>query len=108
MTTDPLVCPGDLVALRQCDHLDGLRPIRLRVIEVWPAPPARSWVTLTGREINDGEPDRDGKAVTVRPYKDALARPGAVTRSSPGAGNPIVAPASGDPDRDRDRPLGPC
>ena len=94
MTDEPLVCPGDLVALRQCDHLDGLRPVRLRVIEVWPSPQWRSWVMLTGYEIDD-DPDRHGKTVSVRPYKDALKRPGTVAKSTPGAGNPIVAPAPG-------------
>ncbi|MFV2022078.1 hypothetical protein [Micromonospora sp. LOL_023] len=75
-----VVCPGDLVALRQCDHLDGRRPIRLRVEEVWPSPDWRSWVTLYGREINSEDPDRDGAIVSVRAYRDALARNGAVTK----------------------------
>ncbi|MFY1655121.1 hypothetical protein ACN27J_30105 [Solwaraspora sp. WMMB762] len=81
---EALVCPGDLVALRQCDHLDGKRPVRLRVQEVWPSPEWRSWVLLYGREINDEEPDRDGKAVGVQAYKDALGRPGVVIRTDRG------------------------
>lgn len=86
MTANPgaelLVCPGDLVALRQCDHLDGKRPVRLRVAEVWPSPEWRSWVSLYGREVSE-DPDLNGKAVGVQAYKDALRRPGAVTRSPP-------------------------
>ena len=76
------ICPGDLVALRQCDHLDGLRPVRLRVIEVWPSDSRRSWVLLYGKEVSPEDADRDGVAVSVRAYKDALARPGAVTKTS--------------------------
>lgn len=75
------LCPGDLVALRQCDHVAADRPVRLRVIEVWPTPALCSWVMITGHEINGDDPDRDGTAVTVRPYRDALARPGTVIRS---------------------------
>ncbi|MFV2012826.1 MULTISPECIES: hypothetical protein [unclassified Micromonospora] len=116
--TEPPVCPGDLVALRQCDHVDGDRPVRLRVEEIWPSPEWLSWVTLYGREISD-DPQRHGNITSVRAYRDALRRPGIVTRttannqgcpvrpveSSPGAGNPIVAPASGDPAGTQ---LGPC
>ena len=142
--------------LRQCDHLDGKRPVQLRAVEVWPAPEWRSWVSLYGKEISD-DPDLNGKAVGVQAYKDALKRPGAVTKTSarvcaycrdrlatcviecrddgsvfacdpceaannkgcpvrpltnsPGAGNPTVAPASGDPTgagRFLGVPLGPC
>ncbi|MFY1694455.1 hypothetical protein [Solwaraspora sp. WMMA2101] len=75
------VCPGDLVALRQCDHLDADRPVRLRVEEVWPSPEWLSWVTLHGREISE-DPQRHGTVVAVRAYRDALCRPGIVTRSA--------------------------
>ncbi|WFE24795.1 hypothetical protein O7621_13800 [Solwaraspora sp. WMMD937] len=73
-----LVCPGDLMALRQCDHVDGKRRSDSGSRRVWPSPEWRSWVLLHGREINAEEPDRNGKAVGVQAYKDALNRPGAV------------------------------
>ncbi|WFE27137.1 hypothetical protein O7623_28465 [Solwaraspora sp. WMMD791] len=75
----PLACPGDLVALRQCDHVDADRPVRLRVTEIWPSPEEHSWVRIDGWEIDPDDTDRDGKAVSVRAYKDALRRPGTVT-----------------------------
>ena|GEM_PF-419265 len=81
--TAPDLCPGDLVALRQCDHVAADRPVRLRVVEVWTTPQKCSWVMITGHEVSD-EPDRNGIAVTVRPYRDALAREGVVIRPDPG------------------------
>lgn len=74
------VCPGDLVILRQVDHLAADRPVQLRVVEVWPAPEWRTWVLISGVEIKPGDADRDGKTVNVQAYRDALDRPGAVYR----------------------------
>jgi len=99
---EALVCPGDLVALRQCDHVDADRPVRLRVEEVWPSPEWFSWVTLYGREVSD-DPRRHGSITSVRAYRDALRQPGAVTRTPApvcaycrerlAAGSPIISSA---------------
>ncbi|MDG4765219.1 hypothetical protein O7632_14105 [Solwaraspora sp. WMMD406] len=76
------VCPGDVVDLRAADHLDGLRPVRLEVGEVGPDVSWQSWINLLGKEISD-DPNRNGKLVMVRPYKDALRRPGTLTQRDP-------------------------
>ncbi|MDG4765578.1 hypothetical protein O7632_15950 [Solwaraspora sp. WMMD406] len=73
------VCPGDIVDVRAADHVDGVRPIKLEVGEVGPDLPWQSWIVLMGKEISD-DPQHAGELIMVRPYKDALARPGVVVR----------------------------
>ncbi|MDG4763252.1 hypothetical protein O7632_03880 [Solwaraspora sp. WMMD406] len=90
--------PGDVVDVRAADHLDGLRPVRLTVAEVGPDVPWQSWIIVMGPEISD-DPERSGTLVMVRPYKDALVRPGVLTRHEPRheQGCPARPPVDPDP-----------
>ena len=96
---EPLVRAGDRVTLAPADYEGGLRPITLDVSQASTDVPWCEWIFMMGAEAS-ASPDRDGRLVSARAFKQALRRPGVVTRGQPPGPHPgLVELARRNPER---------